>query len=100
MCRLSGNTFILHSQCALSRHFLARSSRDISTPPYDCAHGPECSWIIGKKFDNIIRNVSHARVKWLQKDLMRLFIDYLLSYFTNHANCAIKEWNTYNLCSL
>lgn len=67
MCLLSGKTFILHNQCAHSMHFRIRSSRDISTPPYDPddAHGPVFAWIIGKKFDKIIRNVSHARVKWL-----------------------------------
>lgn len=66
MCRLSGNDFILHNQCADSMHFFWRSSRGMSTPPNDRAQGSVFAWIIGKKFDKIIRNVSHARVKWLR----------------------------------
>lgn len=68
MCLLSGKTLILHSQCAHSMHFFWRSSRGISTPPYARAEpqGSVFAWMIGKKLDNITRNVSHARVKWLR----------------------------------
>lgn len=71
MCWLSGSTLILHSQWAHSMHFFWRSSRDMSTPPYDVDRDQIllCAWIIGKKFDRIMRKVSHARVKWLQNDI-------------------------------
>lgn len=49
-------------------HFFWRSSRVMSTPPYDVDRDQILlfAWIIGKKFDRIMRSVSHARVKWLQ----------------------------------
>lgn len=64
MCLLSGKTLILYNQCAHSMHFFCRSSRGISTPPY-ALHALVFAWMIGKKLDNITRNVSHAREKWL-----------------------------------
>lgn len=65
---LSGRALMRSSQLRQLPHLRRRSSAVMSTPSERFGpHGSEFTWIIGKKLDRITRNVSHARVQWLQK---------------------------------
>lgn len=77
-CVLSGRFLICNNHRWHSAHFLCRSSRVTSTPKPLAAQESRFSCIVGKKFDNIIRRVSQALVKWLKYRLGLLGLPFRL----------------------